>query len=133
MLLHDVFYRSNEQFHVRFVDHERKEEPYYLYYYFRPDGIWLCKTEEASTYDLVDFLASLDLAEVLHDPHHTEPMNAKNELLYQSGTYELRNESVYLTWRNGNLEEKERTWYFRIKDENYLHTDFEEFILEPQH
>jgi hypothetical protein len=43
--LHTI-YRSNEQFHVRFVNGQRKEEPYYLYYLFRADGVWISKTEE---------------------------------------------------------------------------------------
>ncbi len=131
MLHHDVFYRSNEQFHVRFEGPERKEEPYFLYYFFRPDNIWLCKTTDASHYELADFLADLDLAEILHDPHHTEPMDDKRELLYQSGTYEIRDETVYLTWKNSHLEEKERGWYFRIRTQDELHTDFEEIILRP--
>lgn len=131
MLIHNAFYRSNEQFHVRFIGGERKEEPYYLYYIFRENGVWLAKTTDNKRLEMGDFLAELDLAEILHDPHHTEPMDEKRELLYQSGTYEIRDETVFLKWKNSNLEEKERGWYFRIRNPRLLHTDFEEIILEP--
>ena len=131
MLIHNAFYRSNEQFHVRFIGGERKEESYYLYYTFRSDGIWLCKTTDQPDLELEDFLGELDLAEVIFDPDHSEPMDENRELLYQSGYYEVRNETVYCTWKNRHLDEKEgREWYFRIRTPELLSTDFEEVQLK---
>lgn len=129
MLIHNVIYRSNEQFHVRFIDGERKEEPYYLYYMFRSNGVWIAKTTDKKALDLDDFMEGIDLAEILHDPHHTEPMDENRELLYQCGTYELRDETAFLSWKNSHLEEKERGWYFRIRNPHTLSTDFEEIIM----
>jgi hypothetical protein len=122
-------YRSNEQFHVRFVGGERKEEPYYLYYMFRPDGIWMSKTTDDARLDEEEFYDDIDVAWVTHDPDHDEPMTADQELLYQCGTFEIKNETVYLTWKNTHLEEKKRTWYFRIRNTEFLETDFEEVQL----
>lgn len=127
-----ALYRSNEQFHVRFINGERKEEPYFLYYIFRPDGIWLSKTTDDPILEAEDFLYSLDLAKVIAEPHHDEPLDARNELEYQCGTYDLRGDTVYLTWKHSLLEEKQRRWHFRIHDSGVLSTDFEEIILEPQ-
>ena len=58
-------------------------------------------------------------------------MNEAQELHYQSGTYDVKNDTVFLTWKNSLLEEKKRTWYFRIRSEDHLETDFEEVILRP--
>ena len=114
MLHHDTFYRSNEQFHVRFdAVGNRDEESYYLFYHFRPDGIWLCKTTDEPRIQLPDFLATLDMAEILFDPHQSEPMDDNRELQYQSGTYEIRANTVWCKWKNQHLEERERNWYFR--------------------
>lgn len=130
MLIHNAFYRSNEQFHVRFKEGERKEESYYLYYMFREDGIWLCKTTDQEDLTLTDFLGSIDLAEVVFDPDHSEPMDEKKELVYQSGKYEIRQETVYCNWKNKHLDDKEgRNWYFRIRSAELLSTDFEEVQL----
>lgn len=132
MLHTDLFYRSNEQFHVRYKENgERILEPYYLYYCFRPDGIWLCKTTDNPILKLEDFLASLNLNIVLANPDHDEPMDAKKELKYQSGFYELRNESVYLTWKHTQIKEESRNWYFRIRSADHLETDLEEIQLVP--
>lgn len=128
--LHTI-YRSNEQFHVRFVNGERKEEPYYLYYLFRADGVWISKTEEDPRLSEDEFWDEIDEAWVTDDPDHDEPMTEDDELFYQVGTYEIKNETVYLTWRNTHLEEKKRTWYFRIRSADLLETDFEEVILQP--
>jgi hypothetical protein len=130
ILLHTV-YRSNEQFHVRWVNGERKEEPYFLYYLFRQDGIWLSKTSDDPRMSEDEFYDSIDEAWVTEDPDHDEPMTESQELLYQAGTYEIRNETVYITWKNSNMEEKKRTWYFRIREPHLLETDFEEVILQP--
>lgn len=131
LLLHTI-YRSNEQFHVRFVNGERKEEPYFLYYLFRKDGVWMSKTSDDARLSQDEFFDDIDQAYVSEDPDHDEPMNADMELVYQSGTYEVKNDTVFLTWKNSHLEEKKRTWYFRIRSEEHLETDFEEVILRPQ-
>lgn len=131
ILLHTIF-RSNEQFHVRWVNGERKEEPYFLYYLFRRDGIWLSKTSDDPRLSEEEFFDHIDEAWVTQDPHHDEPMTASRDLLYQAGTYEISNETVYLTWKNTHLEEKKRTWYFRIRHQDFLETDFEEVQLKPQ-
>jgi|JI10StandDraft_1071094.scaffolds.fasta_scaffold1084829_1 hypothetical protein len=131
LLQFNVFYRSDAQSHVRYVDHERKEEPYYLYYYFRPDGVWLCKTTDDPFLEAEDFLYSIDLPLILADPHHDEPMDRSQELIYQSGTYLLREDTVFLTWKHSLLEEKERRWHFRIHASGMLSTDFGEIELHP--
>jgi hypothetical protein len=130
-LQYNVFYRSNEQFHVRYINNERKEEPYFLYYVFRSNGVWLCKTTDDPTLELEDFLYSLDLARVTADPHHDEPLDGNQELLYQCGTFEVRLDTVYLTWKHSLLEEKQRRWHFRIRESGLLSTDFGEIVLEP--
>lgn len=130
---HHIFYRSDAQAHVRYVNGERKEEPYYLYYLFRPDGIWLCKTTEDPFLEIEDFLAQIDLAAIISDPHHDEPLDRRQELVYQSGTYIIRDETVFLTWKHNLLEEKERRWYFRILPSGILSTDFGEIELQPLH
>ncbi len=130
ILLHTI-YRSNEQFHVRFVNGERKEEPYFLFYLFRKDGIWISKTNDKAGLSEEDFFDDIDQASITEDPHHDEPMNEDRELMYQSGTYEIKNETVFLTWENSHLEEKKRTWYFRIRESDFLETDFEEVALRP--
>jgi hypothetical protein len=124
-----ALYRSNQQFHVRYAGGERKEEPYYLYYYFREDGIWLSQTTDQANLDLEDFLSAIDLAVVRADPHHDEPLNENNELLYQSGDYELLEDSVFLNWKHSMLEEEKRRWYFRIRSSSLLTTDFGEVEL----
>jgi hypothetical protein len=128
--LHTI-YRSNEQFHVRFVNGERKEEAYFLYYLFRKDGIWLSKTCDDARLSSDEFFDDIDQAFVTEDPDHDEPMNEERELMYQSGTYEIKNDTVFLTWKNSHLEEKKRTWYFRIRSADQLETDFEEVVLRP--
>jgi hypothetical protein len=50
MIRFDGHYRSATQKHIRFVEGERKEEEYYLYYVFFPDGVWICKTTHAPAY-----------------------------------------------------------------------------------
>jgi hypothetical protein len=130
ILLHTIF-RSNEQFHVRWVNGVRKEEPYFLYYLFRPNGVWISKTVDDPRLSEDEFWDHIDEAWVNEDPDHDEPMNEEQELLYQTGTYEIKNETVYITWRNTNLEEKKRTWYFRIRQPDLLETDFEEVSLQP--
>ncbi len=130
MLIYNALYRSNEQFHVRFDGGERKEESYYLYYMFREDGIWICKTTDQPDLSLDGFMGSVDLAEVIFDPDHSEPMDDKKELAYQSGKYEIRDQTVHFTWKNKYLEEKEgRSWHFRIRSAELLSTDFEEVQL----
>ena len=131
ILLHTIF-RSNEQQHVRWVNAERKEEAYFLYYVFRKDGIWISKTSDNPRLSADEFYDDVDQAWITEDPDHDEPMNEDRELIYQSGTYEIRNETVFLTWKNSHLEEKKRTWYFRIRSEDHLETDFEEVILIPK-
>lgn len=132
MVLTNVFYRSNEQFHVRYLENgERKLEPYFLYYVFRDDGIWLSKTTDDPVLKLEEFLGSLNLNIVLSNPDHDEPLDGKKELRYQSGHYEIRNETVYLTWKHRLLEEEYRRWYFRIRSPEILETDLEEIRLEP--
>jgi hypothetical protein len=130
ILLHKVF-RSNEQIHVRWVGGERKEEPYFLFYVFRKDGIWISKTSDNRRLTEEEFFDDIDQAWITEDPHHDEPMNENDELLYQSGTYEIKNETIFLTWENSKLEEKKRTWYFRIRSEDFFETDFEEVSLRP--
>ena len=125
-----ALYRSNEQFHVRFVQGERKEEPYFLYYMFRPDGVWISVTSEDPSLETEDIMAHVDLARIMSDPHHDEPLDAKQELKYQSGTFEIRNDTLFLTWKHNLLEEKQRQWYFRFRNSGELSTDFEEIILE---
>jgi hypothetical protein len=78
-----------------------------------------------------EFWDEIDEAYVTDDPDHDEPMTEDDELFYQVGTYEIKNETVYLTWRNTHLEEKKRTWYFRIRSADMLETDFEEVSLTP--
>lgn len=126
-----TIYRSNEQYHVRWINGERKEEPYFLYYLFRKDGVWLSRTSDDPRIGEDEFYDGIDEAWVTEDPDHDEPMDEQRELLYQCGTFEIRNETVFLTWKNSNLEEKKRTWYFRIRQEDYLETDFEEVSLRP--
>jgi hypothetical protein len=130
ILFHTV-YRSNEQFHVRFLNGERKEEPYVLFYLFRPNGIWISKTSDHPHLSEEGFFDDVDEAWVMEDPDHDEPMNQIQELLYQSGMYEIRDETIYLTWRNSHLEEKKRVWHFRIRHPELLETDFEEVSLRP--
>lgn len=124
-----ALYRSDQQFHVRYVNGERKEEPYYLYYYFREDGIWLSQTTDEPRLDVEDFLAEIDMAVVREDPHHDEPLNEKDELIYQAGDFELLEDAVYLNWKHSMLEEEKRRWYFRIRSESFLETDFGEVKL----
>ena len=132
MILYNTFYRSNEQSHVRFVEGERKIEPYFLYYLFREDGVWMCKTTSESHFELEDFLGSVDMAEITFDPDHSEPMDENRELKYQCGKYKIQNETVYCSWKNKHLDdEKGREWYFRIRSKEVLSTDFEEIILHP--
>jgi hypothetical protein len=130
-LQYHVFYRSNPQSHVRYLNGERKEESYYLYYTFRQDGIWLSKTTDDPYLALEDFLADLDLASILADPDHDEPLDRNQELVYQAGRYEVRSDTVFLTWMHSLLEEKKRVWYFRIHASGRLATDFEEIELDP--
>ena len=130
ILQHTIF-RSNEQFHVRWVNGERKEEPYFLYYVFRKDGIWISKTSDDARLSEDEFYDDIDQAWITEDPDHDEPMNEERELLYQSGTYQISNDTVFLTWKNSHLEEKKRTWYFRIREPEFLETDFEEVGLRP--
>lgn len=133
MILHNVIYRSNEQVHVRFSGSERKEEPYFLYYTFREDGVWICKTTDSDRLELEDFMGGIDLAEIAFDPDHTEPMDEQQELLYQCGRYEIKENTVYCAWKNKHLEDKEgRKWYFRIRSEHLLSTDFEEVELRAR-
>jgi hypothetical protein len=122
-------YRSDQQFHVRYIKGERKEEPYYLYYYFREDGIWLSQTTDLPEMDVEDFLSRIDLAVVIADPHHDEPMNENNELIYQCGDFELLEDAIYLNWKHSMLEEEKRRWYFRIRNPQFLETDFGEVKL----
>lgn len=124
-----TLYHSNEQFHVRWLNGERKEEPYFLHYLFRPDGIWVCKTTDRPRIDPEEFYDDIDGAQISHDPDHDEPMNAERDLLYQSGRFELKNGTIYIHWKNTNLEEKKRSWYFRIRHSGLLETDFEEVQL----
>lgn len=124
-----ALYRSDQQFHVRYINGERKEEPYYLYYYFMEDGLWLSQTTDEAHLDIEDFLASIDMAVVREDPHHDEPLNENDELLYQAGDFELLEDAVYLNWKHSMLEEEKRRWYFRIKSESFLQTDFGEVQL----
>ncbi|HHG84761.1 MAG TPA: hypothetical protein ENJ82_08420 [Bacteroidetes bacterium] len=128
----NALYRSDAQAHVRYIDGERKEEPYYLYYYFREDGIWLSKTTDAPWLDVEDFLAEIDLAVVNSDPHHDEPLTKSNELRYQCGDYELLEDAVFLNWRHSMLEEEKRRWYFRIRSPEFMQTDFGEYELRLQ-
>jgi hypothetical protein len=128
---HNVIYRSDEQFHVRFEHGERREEPYFLYYLFRPGGIWLSKTTDHPRLSLDEFFDQIDEAWVNSDPDHDEPMNMARELVYQCGRYKVDNATVYLTWKNNHLEEKQRTWHFRIRQSGALETDFGEYSLLP--
>lgn len=128
ILLHTI-YRSNEQFHVRWVNGERREESYFLYYLFKRDGTWICKTSDRPRLSEDEFFDDVDEAWVSEDPDHDEPMNAERELLYQCGTYEIRDDTIYISWKNTNLEEKKRVWYFRIPEPHRLETDFEEVVL----
>ncbi len=131
MLIYNVFYRSNEQFHIRFDGGERKEESYYLYYIFYEDGTWLCKTASQADLNLNDFLNSVDLSEVIRDPDHSEPMDNNQELLYQSGKYKIRGNTVHITWRNKHLEEEgSKSWHFRIQSAEIISTDFGEVQLQ---
>ncbi|MEM0997646.1 MAG: hypothetical protein AAGN35_11220 [Bacteroidota bacterium] len=125
-----ALYRSDQQFHVRYINGERKEEPYYLYYFFREDGIWLSQTIDAQHLEVEDFLAPIDLAVVISDPHHDEPLNDKKELQYQCGDFELLEDAIFLNWRHSMLEDEKRRWYFRIRSEHLLETDFGEVKLE---
>jgi hypothetical protein len=124
-----TLYRSNQQFHVRFIDGERKEEPYYLYYYFLKDGTWLSQTTDDARLHEEDFMANIDMAVVREDPHHDEPLNENNELLYQAGDFELLEDAIFLNWKHSMLEEEKRRWYFRIRSESFLETDFGEVEL----
>ncbi|MEM7038427.1 MAG: hypothetical protein AAF570_15690 [Bacteroidota bacterium] len=127
-----ILYRSNEQFHVRFINGERKEEPYYLYYMFRPDGVWLSKTTDYPALEAEDFMVDIDLAAVGADPDHDEPLDTNRELRYQCGTYECKNDTVYINWKHSQLEGEKRQWYFRIRESGLLETDFQEVQLWPQ-
>lgn len=124
-------YRSNEQFHVRYVGNERKEEPYFLFYYFRPDGIWISKTADSPFSSVEDFWDDIDQAYISEDPDHDEPMTADRDLVYQCGRYTIVDGTIYIDWRNTNLEEKKRRWHFRIRNEALLETDFQEVQLRP--
>ena len=125
----NALFRSNEQFHVRFVNGERKEEGYYLYYMFHPKGIWISRTVDYPALDMEGFLADVDMVAIHADPDHDEPLLPNRELRYQSGTFKVDQGTVWLKWKHSQLEGEERQWYFRIREEDDLHTDFEEVTL----
>ena len=132
MIQENTIYTSNEQEHIRYEGDIRKVETYFLHYLFRPEGVWLCKTSEFAVLDLDGFMEGIDLAEVLHDPDHTEPMDDNRELRYQSGKFRIQNETVYCKWQNKHLDEEAgREWYFRIRNADLLETDFQEIQLRP--
>ena len=128
--LHQI-YRSNEQFHVRFVGDERKEEPYFLHYFFRPDGVWISKTADAPISNEDEFWDDIEQELISEDPDHDEPMTEDRELIYQCGRYTIADGTLHLKWTNSNLEEKKRAWHFRIRNTELLETDFQEVQLKP--
>lgn len=128
-ILFETLYRSDEQSHVRYVKGERKLDPYFLYYLFREDGIWLSRTVGQPFLTLEEFHARIDLPTVMEDPDHDEPQDSHNELIYQSGKWEIREDAVFLTWYHSALEEEFRRWYFRIRTSEFMETDFSEVQL----
>lgn len=126
----DGFYRSEVQSHVRFEDGRRKEEEYYLYYKFLPEGVWVCKTTGSSAFRMNAFLNSIDMDRVLVEPDHDEPLIEGNELFYQCGRFETGPGFVKLIWKNSMLDEKERSWKFYLIEPDWLETEFAAFGLE---
>ena len=129
MIRFDGHYRSEAQKHIRFVEGERKEEEYYLYYTFFPDGAWICKTSPAPAYGMAQFLRSIDTPSILEDPDADEPMMSNRELLYQSGTWRREDDLLHIEWHNSNLEQSPMQWAFSIVDEEELCTLMGEYSL----
>ena len=124
------FYRSEVQGHIRFEEGERKEEEFYLYYKFFPEGIWICKTTGDLDFDFEDFFRIVDMDQIMYTPDHDEPMDENRELFYQCGKYVSGPGFVKLTWKNSHIEGKERAWKFYMQGPDRLETEFGTFGLD---
>lgn len=126
----DGFYISEEQEHVRFVNHLRSTESYWLMYIFYPDGTWICKTAEDPDFPIYEWLKDLDVEAILSKPEDDEPILPNNELLFQSGRWVMEGRRVTLDWRNTNVGSEPMRWSFNLLSENELETTGGEYRLK---
>jgi hypothetical protein len=117
------------QKHLRYEDGVRREEPYYLYYVFFPEGGWICKTIHSPAYGMAQFLKSVDLASIRSEPHLDEPMLDNNELFFQSGTWTQEENMILVEWRNTLAQEEPLFWKFRLRPDGELETEMGEYQL----
>ena len=130
MLRHDGYYVSEAQIHLRNDGGRRIEEEYFLLYRFFQDGTWICKTAPIAEFGFEAFLSGLDLDAIRQHPDEDEPMLPNRELLYQSGTYTYSEGTVFIEWKNSNVQEEPLHWKFQVVNENRLETAFGEYSLK---
>jgi hypothetical protein len=132
MIRFDGHYRSDVQKHIRFEDGVRREEEFYLYYTFFPEGVWICKTTHVPNYRMDQFLRSINTPAICSDPDADEPLLPNKELLYQSGTWKAEDNLLHIEWHNSNLEQSPMEWSLVVVNSHLLQTISAEYNLKFQ-